>query len=77
MIESMTGFIRRSIDIVFGDADHEKKLPLVVEIKSLNSRYFEASFRLPPSLQHLELSMTPLLKKTLMRGRVFCSLKSE
>lgn len=77
MIESMTGFIRRSIDIVFGDADHEKKLPLVVEIKSLNSRYFEASFRLPPSLQHLELSMTPLLKKTLMRGRVFCSIKSE
>ena len=77
MIESMTGFIRRSIDIAFGDVGHEKKLPLVVEIKSLNSRYFEASFRLPLSLQHLELSMMPLLKKGLMRGRVFCTIKSE
>lgn len=73
----MTGFIRRSIDIAFGEQGNEKKLPLVIEIKSLNSRYFEASFRLPPSLQHLELSMMPLLKKKLMRGRVFCTIKSE
>lgn len=77
MIESMTGFIRRSIDIACASAGIEKKMTVIVELKSLNSRYFEASFRLPPSLFHLELGMTSVLKKKLLRGRVFCTVKAE
>lgn len=77
MIESMTGFVRRSIEISFNEALGEKKMSLVVEFKSLNSRYFETAFRLPPSFSHLELKLVPILKKKLIRGRVFCGIKSE
>ncbi|MBM3894002.1 DUF1732 domain-containing protein [Candidatus Dependentiae bacterium] len=76
MIESMTGFATRTCEISFTDAQTEKRIDLLIELKSLNSRYFEASFRVPSSVARFELELNSLLKKQLIRGRVFCSIKS-
>lgn len=77
MIESMTGFVSKACEISFTDVSGEKKIDLLIEFKSLNSRYFEASFRLPLSLSRFELVFNNLLKKQLVRGRVFCTIKSS
>jgi uncharacterized protein (TIGR00255 family) len=75
MIESMTGFSSNSFEISFYDADVEKKVDLLIELKCLNSRYFEASFKIPSSLYHLELQLNTLFKKHLISGRLFCTIK--
>lgn len=77
MIESMTGFVSHTFDLFVGAAGQEKKISLVAELKSLNSRYFETTFRLPSSLASLELPLTSLCKKKLLRGKVFCAIKSH
>ncbi len=76
MIESMTGFVSHAFELSVGSGEQEKKLSLVAEFKTLNSRYFETTFRLPSSLSSLELKLTALCKKKLVRGRVFCAIKS-
>jgi len=60
MLLSMTGFGAKTISIPINRAE---KLSLAIEIKSLNSRFFEATFRLPSSLAMLETVMLSLLKK--------------
>ena len=77
MIESMTGFVSYAFELSVGAAGQEKKIELVAEFKTLNSRYFETTFRLPSSLTSLELKLTALCKKKLVRGRVFCAIKSS
>ena len=67
MIRSLPGF---------GDASVERDgAHYYVEIRSLNSKYFKAVLRLPDRLQSLEAELEAHLRRRLLRGSVFCSLK--
>lgn len=49
----------------------------VVEIKSLNQRYFELSLRLPPMMHSLEPQARSLVQSVLRRGKVSVSIAEE
>ena len=67
MLLSMTGF--GSGTIVIGT--RVGKLSLVVEMKTVNSRYFEATCKLPMTLSGLEVKVINLLQSLLGRGRLY------
>ena len=62
MIRSMTGY-GRGQEIVDG-------LSIVVEIKSVNHRYFEYSSRLPRGYAFLDDKLKSLLQQRISRGKV-------
>lgn len=66
MLRSMTGYGRASIEI--GDGT------LVAEAKSVNSRYLDLSFRLPPRWDSLELPLGRLVRSHVFRGKVVISV---
>ena len=67
MTSSMTAFARQQSDHPWGT--------LVWEIRSVNHRYLEPSFRLPESLRHLEGSLREQLRGVVQRGKVEAGLK--
>jgi uncharacterized protein (TIGR00255 family) len=67
MVASMTAFARQQADHDFGT--------LVWEIRAVNHRYLEPSFRLPESLRHLEGALRELLRQSVQRGKVEAQLK--
>lgn len=69
MIASMTGFGR-------GEAQTES-LVIVVEIRSVNSRYCEVSARLPRQLAEYETSIQNLVKQSVTRGRINLQFQIE
>lgn len=69
MITSMTGFGR-------GDTSSDG-ISVTVEIKTVNSRYLDISFRLPQSIQNKELELKKLLKKYIERGNVSLSIRVD
>ena len=73
MLLSMTGF--SSYTAVQALKKGGEKTSITVEIKSLNSRFFEITCKLPSSLSFLEIPITNHLKQKLVRGRVFLSIK--
>ena len=48
---------------------------LIWEIRTVNHRYLEPHFRLPDSMREIEPRLRDLLRKSLGRGKVECSLK--
>lgn len=62
MITSMTGFGR-------GESTSEG-YQVTVEVKTLNSRYLDISFRMPNSIQHKEIQLKELVQNRLSRGKV-------
>lgn len=62
MLKSMTGFGRFEID------NSERKL--IVEIKSVNHRYFELSMKMPKKLNFFESGIRSVLKQYISRGKV-------
>ena len=66
MIHSMTGFARREASGPWGQ--------LTCELRSVNHRYLEPSFRLPEELRGLEGELRQTLAKLLRRGKVDCSV---
>lgn len=66
MIRSMTGF---GLATAEADGTH-----YVVEIRSLNNRYFKSQLRLPDELQGLEAELEPALRRRLNRGSVVLTL---
>lgn len=67
MIKGMTGF---------GGAQLRwKQVKLVVEVKSLNHRYFDIAFYLPGGFGSLEGKIQQLAQKHIERGRVTVSVK--
>ncbi len=62
MLKSMTGFGRCEL------ADAEGKI--TVEIKAVNHRYCEISFRMPKKLSFFEAGIRNVLKKYISRGKV-------
>jgi len=49
----------------------------VVEIRSLNQRYFELSLRLPPELYSLEAQTRQLIQSVMRRGKITLSIAEE
>jgi len=67
MINGMTGF---------GSAQLlTNKIKAVVEIKSLNHRYFDVNFYLPMGFGYVENKIRQIMQKHIQRGRVSVSLK--
>lgn len=67
MIKGMTGF---------GSAQLAKgKNRATVEIKSVNHRYFDASYYLPTGFASLENKIRQLLQKSIKRGRITLSVR--
>lgn len=73
MILSMTGFVTSTVEISLGSS-HE---PMIVNLsmKSLNSRFFEISCKVPTLLSNLEIPAQRLLQKKLHRGHVSLFIK--
>jgi uncharacterized protein (TIGR00255 family) len=67
MTHSMTAFARQSGEFIGGS--------LVWEIRSVNHRYLEPSFKLPESLRLLEGDLREQLRARIARGKVECSLR--
>lgn len=65
--KSMTAFARVEAHGDFGDA--------VWEIRSINHRYLEPSFKLPESFRALEFPLREKLKKAMARGKLEISLR--
>ena len=69
MISSMTAFARADTTDNFGE--------LCWELRSVNHRYLEASFRLPETLRSLEPELRDTLRGQLGRGKLDCWLKID
>ena len=67
MLQSMTGYGSKSFKI----DDFE----INIELKTLNSRYFDSKISLPPTLHKHELEINNHLKKFLLRGKVELNIK--
>lgn len=67
MIHSMTAFSRQTSLLDWGT--------MVWEIRSVNHRYLEASFKLPDNMRRLENSLREELRRLLSRGKVECLLR--
>ncbi len=71
MILSMTGFASKTATLPLDDAG---KINMTISLKSLNSRYFEATCRLPYIFNHLETEFIKLFKKKLHRGHIYFTI---
>ncbi len=69
MIRSMTAFARASASSREGG--------WVVEIRSVNHRYFEFSFKLPPSLFPLESRIRDFVQKDIRRGKITLAISQD
>jgi uncharacterized protein (TIGR00255 family) len=67
MLKSMTAFARQQCDTNTGT--------LTWEVRSVNHRYLEPSFRLPDSFREVEPALRECLRKHLARGKLDCTLK--
>lgn len=66
MVASMTGYGKGIIEA--------GEFSIEVEVKSLNNRFLDISFRLPKSLTNKEFELREQIKKTLKRGKIFLSI---
>ena len=67
MLQSMTGYGSTSLQI--------DELEIYVEIKTLNSRYFDSKISIPSTLSSQELIINNVLKEKLKRGKVDLRIK--
>jgi len=65
----MTGFARREAKLSWGT--------VVWEIRSVNHRYLEPSFRLPEDFREIEPHLRDSMRKALQRGKVEASLSIQ
>lgn len=68
---SMTGFASKTFVITVPSGERST---VSVSLKSLNSRFFEASIKLPLGLSHLETTLLKQFKETLRRGHLYFTL---
>jgi uncharacterized protein (TIGR00255 family) len=68
---SMTGFASKTFVLT---APSGERSSISMNLKSLNSRFFEASVKLPMSLSHLETTFIKQFKEMLRRGHIYFSV---
>jgi len=66
MLHSMTGFARQSVETDLGT--------LSWELRAVNHRYLDVTFRLPEELRPKEQAFKQLVSSALKRGKVDCTL---
>lgn len=66
MIRSMTGFARQEQQFAWGQ--------LAWELKTVNHRYLEMSFRLPEDFRAAESAFRQIIGKSVRRGKIECGL---
>lgn len=69
MIHSMTAFARESTATDQGD--------LTVELRSVNHRYLDCTFKLPDALRPLEQRLRELASKAMARGKLDCLIRLQ
>ncbi len=69
MIRSMTAFARESVATNQG--------LLTIELRSVNHRYLDCTFKLPDALRPLEPKLRERANKTLARGKVDCLVRLQ
>jgi uncharacterized protein (TIGR00255 family) len=69
MIHSMTAFARESTATDQGD--------LTVELRSVNHRYLDCTFKLPDALRTLEQRLRELAGKAMARGKLDCLIRLQ
>jgi uncharacterized protein (TIGR00255 family) len=69
MFKSMTGFGSASFE--------DDQLAISVEIRTLNSKFCDISFKLPKYLANRELELRSLISKKLERGKIHCLIDFE
>ncbi len=71
MILSMTGFASKIATLTLSDGS---KINITIELKTLNSRFFETTCKLSYSLSYLETKLINRLKKKLLRGHAYLTM---
>lgn len=74
MIQSMTGFATKTWLLKTNDG---VRANILLNIKSFNSRFFEATCKLPAALSFLETEIILLLKKKLIRGHIYITIQMD
>lgn len=69
MPKSMTAFANNCAKYPWGT--------LTWELRSINHRYLEATFRLPETLRHQEFAYREHLRQVVQRGKLDCTLKID
>ena len=69
MPRSMTAFASASAKYPWGT--------VIWELRSINHRFLEPTFRLPETLRHLEINYREKLRQFVQRGKVDCSLRID
>ncbi len=72
MITSMTGFAHATVSVPGANGT---PVNVTLSLKALNTRFFEATCKLPESLSYLETKLIKLLKQGLRRGHVILSIR--
>ena len=67
MLHSMTGYGSTSFKV--------KDLEIDIEVKSLNSRYYDSKISIPSALSSFELEIDNVAKNKLVRGKVDLNIK--
>lgn len=67
MIKSMTAFARQSAAGEWGSAS--------IEIRTVNHRYLDINMRIPENLRDLEMSVRDVIRQTLQRGKIDCTIQ--
>ncbi|MYB33774.1 MAG: hypothetical protein F4X92_01300, partial [Gammaproteobacteria bacterium] len=67
-LQSMTGFARSRSESTDQD--------FVWEIRSINHRYLDIAFKLPPAMRYLETRIREIVHEVVHRGRIEISLQS-
>ncbi|MFC1894900.1 YicC family protein [Candidatus Dependentiae bacterium] len=72
MFLSMTGFGSKTIVLPISK---EKEVSFLIEIKTINSRFFESVCKIPSFLSSHEIKIIKQLKEKLVRGRIYLVVK--
>ena len=67
MPRSMTAFARNTLNFDWGS--------VTCELRSVNHRFLETSFRLPETMREIEMPLREIARKKLNRGKVDCSVQ--
>jgi uncharacterized protein (TIGR00255 family) len=70
-VSSMTGFASKIFVLT---APSGERSTVSMNLKTLNSRFFEGTVKLPIALSHLETTFTKLFKEKLLRGNIYCTV---
>ena len=74
MVYSMTGFAAKTL-VIFPNTDNPVNISL--SLKSLNSRFFETTNKLPYALNNFETDFIKLFKTRLVRGHIYFTIHAS